>query len=262
MEAQLAKQARDYNALLGRNAQQREYIAMQQGQLQAMSNPRSWAQPAQANKPLISDQERQYYGDELLSVVERKAREVVRPAVQQLANENNQLRQQVQTLKSNDVYSELDHSMPGWEQTNDNPQWIQWLALPDVYSGVVRQKLLDAAFAAGDAGRILAFFRGFQAEHPEHMGQQAQPSSAAPPASSPPVRKAAIKLESLAAPGRAQPSPDASATAAAPTITSKDVARFYWEVTHGHWNGREQAKAAREAVIHAAVRDGRVQIVK
>lgn len=262
LKAQLAKQARDYNALLGRNQQQRDYIAMQQGQINQLSNPRSWAQPQQPQQrqPLISDEERKYYGDDLLSVVERKAREVVQPAVRELAERNKQLQQELKQVKTNDVYSELDRQMPGWEAINDNQAWRDWLGLPDLYSGVIRQRLLDGAFAAGDAGRILAFFRGFLAEHPEHSGQQSPAGATAQPAT--PVRKAALKLENLAAPGRAQPSPSADATAAQPTFTNKEIDRFYWEITHGHWNGREQAKQAREAQIHAAVREGRVRVVK
>jgi hypothetical protein len=257
LRAELAKRERDYNALLGRNAQQRDYIAMQQNQLSQMSNPRSWAQPQQA-KPLISDEERKAYGDDALSVMERKAREVVQPVVDQMQARTIQLERQIQQVRSNDVFSELDRKMPDWETINDSNVWKEWLALPDVYSNMVRQQLLEAAFSAGDAGRILAFFRGFQAEHPEHAGQETQAPQSAPPQRAP-VRKAAVSLESLAAPGRASSSPPPALTSEAPTISSKDVTQFYRDVTQGRYNGREEAKAAREAQIHAAVRDGRVR---
>jgi len=266
LEADLAKRERDYNALLGRNAQQREYIAMQQTQLAQMSNPRSWAQPnqqrpqqAQRARPLITDEERRAYGDEALSVMERKAREVVQPVVQQLNQQNQQLRQELQKVKSQDIYQALDSALPSWRQINQTQEWRDWLTLPDIYSGMVRQRLLDGAFSAGDAGRVLAFLQGFLAEYPEHTGQQSPAPAAAQPAT--PVRKAAVKLESLAAPGRASPSPE-KATGEQPIITNKDVSRFYADVTHGRYAGREQEKNAREAQIHAAVRDGRVQIIK
>jgi hypothetical protein len=265
LKTELAKRERDYNALLGRNAQQREYIAMQQNQLQSLSNPRSWAQPQhqgqppQRQRPLITDEERRAYGDEALSVMERKAREVVQPVVQQLNEQNQQLRQELQKVKSHDIYQALDQGLPEWRQINQSQEWRDWLTLPDIYSGVVRQRLLDGAFSAGDAGRVLAFLRGFLAEYPEHTGQQSPASAAAQPAM--PVRKAAVKLESLAAPGRASPSPE-KATGEQPIITNKDVSRFYADVTHGRYTGREQEKATREAQIHAAVREGRVQIVK
>ena len=262
IRAALAKQERDNKALLGRLAQQRDYIAMQQTQLAQLSNPRSWAQPEQPKpKKLITDEERQAYGDEALSVMERKAREVVMPVVEQLNKKNQALAQELQQVKANDVYFTLDSDLPNWRDINRSDEWKDWLRLPDLYSGVVRQQLLDQAFAAGDAGRILVFFRGFLAESPGHMDPQVQAQAAVPPSPTP-VRKAVMKLEDLAAPGRAAPSPAPSVTEAKPTITNKDVSHFYWQVTHGHWNGREQAKAQREAEIHAAVREGRVQLVK
>lgn len=259
LRADLAKRERDYNALLGRNAQQRDYIAMQQTQLQQLSNPRSWAQP-QPRQPLITDEERKAYGDEALSVMERKAREVLQPVADQLEQRNKQLEQELQRVKANDIYSELDRGFPEWRQVNTNEDWLAWLRLPDLYSGVVRQELLNQAFASGDATRVLAFFRGYL-EDLSTQGQESPASRTEPPAK-PPARKAAIPLASLAAPGRASPSPPPSASATAPTITNKDVTRFYADVTHGRYAGRENDKIAREAQIHAAVREGRVQFVK
>jgi len=263
LEARLAKQERDNKALLGRLAQQRELMALQQTQLAQLSNPRSWAQQEQPKQPkrLITDEERRAYGDEALSVMERKAIEVVQPVVDDLNQKNQRLAQELQRVKANDVYFTLDSDLPNWRDINRSDEWKEWLRLPDLYSGVVRQQLLDQAFAAGDAGRILAFFRGFLAESPGHVDPQVQAQAVVPPSSTP-VRKAVMKLEDLAAPGRAAPSPAPSATEARPTITNKDISHFYWQVTHGHWNGREQAKAAREAEIHAAINAGRVQFVK
>ncbi len=265
LEAQLAKQQRDYHALLGRNAQQRDYIAMQQTQLAQMANPRSWAnqnEQPKKSRPLITEDERKAYGDDALSVMERKAREVLGPVVEDLNQKNQRLQRELQQVKANDVYFVLDDELPNWRDVNQSEDWKAWLRLPDLYSGIVRQELLNAAFAAGDAGRILAFFRGFLSESSGHVDQQGQAAAQAPPVERQPVRKAAIKLADLAAPGRASPSPSSTATEAQPTITNKDVTRFYWEVTHGLWNGRDEAKASREAQIHAAVRDGRVQMVK
>ena len=267
LEADLVKQINDNKALKGRFDQQRDMIAMQQAQLAQLSNPRSWANPDQQPKQppqpkrLITEEERKAYGDEALSVMERKAIEVVQPVFEAVNKQNTELRQELQRVKAQDVYNTLDVEMPNWSDVNRDDGWKEWLRLPDLYSGIVRQQLLEQAFSAGDAGRILAFFRGFLAEHPEHMGQESPASQAALPPQAP-VRKAAIKLESLAAPGRANPSPPPAATAAAPTITNKDVARFYWDVTHGRYDGRADAKAQREAQIHAAVREGRVQVVK
>ena len=261
IRAELKKQRDDNRSLLGRLNQQRELMALQQTQLSQLANPRSWAQPEQPKKKnnLITDDERRAYGDEALSVMERKALEVVQPVVEDLNQKNQRLAQELQRVKANDVFFTLDGELPNWRDINRTEEWLSWLRLPDLYSGLVRQQLLDQAFAAGDAGRILAFFRGFLAERPGHVDPQVGAHVAVPPAETQPVRKATLKLADLAAPGRAAPSPSTSATESRPTITNKDISKFYWQVTHGHWDGREQAKAQREAELHAAINAGRVR---
>ena len=44
-----------------------------------------------------------------------------------------------------------------------------------------------------------------------------------------------------------------------PVISAADIDRFYSDVAHGRYTGREREKNAREAQIHAAVREGRVR---
>jgi hypothetical protein len=180
-------------------------------------------------RPLITEAERQAYGDEALSVMERKAREVVGPAVQRLNEQNQQLRNELQRVKANDIYATLDQNLPDWREINQMREWRSWLAVPDIYSGVSRQRLLDAAFAAGDSNRVLLFLRGFLSEN-----------------------------------ARSAPAVHASRSSAdnsRPTITNKDVERFYENVRRGYYTGNDQQKAVDEAKIHAAVREGRVQRV-
>jgi hypothetical protein len=45
-------------------------------------------------------------------------------------------------------------------------------------------------------------------------------------------------------------------------ITNRDIDRFYADVRRGVYAGRNDAKDAAEAKIHAAVREGRVRTVK
>lgn len=251
LQAKLTKLEKDHNALLGRWRQRNAHP-----QMQPEPPARTFAEPPKPQpRHLITEEERKAYGDEALSVMERKAQEVVIPVVEALTNQNRHLHQEIQRVKQNDVYTALDVELPNWREINAKDEWKDWLRLPDLYSGLVRQDLLNQAHAAGDAGRVLAFFRGYLAENPEHMGQQTSTTTPVPPAT--PVRKAAIDLKSLAAPGRASSSPP-PATAPAPTITTNDITQFYWDVTHGRYDGRAEAKAKRDAEIHAAVKEGRV----
>jgi hypothetical protein len=114
---------------------------------------------------LITDEERQAYGDEALSVMERKAREVMQPVVQDMQRQNQQLRGELQRVKSNDIWSTLDQHLPNWREINQDQGWKDWLTERDIYSGATKQQLLNQAFAAGDANRVLTFFNGFLSEN-------------------------------------------------------------------------------------------------
>jgi hypothetical protein len=105
---------------------------------------------------------------------------------------------------------------------NADPRWLQWLAGIDNLNGRTRQDLLNAATAAGDASRIIRFFRDFM----QAAGRQAQ-----------------------------------SRTAAAgdrPTYTRAQIAWFYNQHRRGAYKGREADWARQEADLYAAQREGRV----
>ena len=109
----------------------------------------------------ISEQERRDYGDEALSVMERKAREVVQPVMQQLNQQNQQLRQELQKVKSNDIFARLNHELPDWRAINRDPEFWQFLRTRNPLSPHSLQQLLEDAFASGDVERVLSFFHGY-----------------------------------------------------------------------------------------------------
>jgi hypothetical protein len=91
---------------------------------------------------------------------------------------------------------------------------------------VSRQQLLNQAFAAGDADRVLTFLRGYLAENAQ------------------------------------QPTMRASRTAAdnsRPTITNADIDAFYDRVRRNYYAGKEKDKDREEAMIHRAILEGRLR---
>jgi hypothetical protein len=177
-------------------------------------------------RSLISPEEQAAYGQEALSVMGRKAQEVVGPVLNDLNRQNQELRSELQRVKAYDVFSTLDQVMPNWREVNNMQEWKDWLAVPDVYSGVSKQELLNRAFAAGDADRVLTFLRGYLAENAQ------------------------------------QPAARASRTAADNsqiTITNKQIEDFYNRVRRGFYDGKERQKMAEEAQIHKAIMEGRLR---
>ena len=194
-------------------------------------------------------------------MVSRRASEVVTPEVQTLKNEIEHLKSQLgnvgHVVASNArsrMHDALNEKLPNWMEINESEKFIDWLSLPDAYSGAIRHQLLKAAYAANDTSRVLAFFQGFLSEE----------AAKAPPKHDPdPVSSGVPKvpLESLAAPGRARTAAPASTQSPAekPFISRADVTSFYADLARGVYRGRDDEKNRIEKMIFDAQRDGRIR---
>lgn len=213
-------------------------------------------QTAPAPVRYVSDEEQQAYG-EFVDVSKKAALEVLNPELQALRSELNGLKQETHNQKVNNVYTELSRILPNWSQINQHPEFSRWLDLRDPISGNIRRVLLNGAFQAANAARVVAIFNGFVAEN-----AALRPASPAPqltaPAQPAPIRQPVVSLETLAAPGRARSTP-AGAAAEKPVYSRADIDAFYRDVRRNVYAGRENEKLAREIDIYAAQREGRVQ---
>jgi hypothetical protein len=122
---------------------------------------------------LTSEDERNF-GPELLDVAIRAARHAVGPELQQLREENQELQNHLTARTKATLDQALNAAVPGWREINTDPRFHAWLLLPETYSGVIRDRLLKDAAAAGDAQRLINFFRGFLRE----QGGAGQPAAA------------------------------------------------------------------------------------
>jgi hypothetical protein len=214
-------------------------------------------QPPPQPKTLITDADKQAYGDDLIDLTRRAARDAVQPELDALQQENQRLQQNFLRQQQQGVTQTLDQEVPNWRTINKSQAFNSWLSLPDIYSGVVRKQMLSAAYEAASAPRVLAFFKGFiqdevatgNIEPPEAVQQQVAP------------RQAAVSLERLAAPGKARPAGGNPPTPASetPIFTRAQIARFYSQQGRQAYLGREKDRAADEQLIFAAQREGRVR---
>lgn len=221
------------------------------------------AQPRAANpqpqpvQSLVTDEEIKTYGPELVDMIRRAAREAVNPDLQNLHNGVTQVNQRVQQVSTGGLYADLDRAVSDWRAINVSPRFKAWCSLRDVYSGQVRGRLLNAAFTAADAPRVVAFFKGFLDEELA-TGQLPDPSVQPQPLAA--ARQPAIPLDTLTAPGRAHPaSGDQPLPVDKPIFTRNQIAGFYREVREGKYAGRDQDKNVTEQAIFLAQREGRVR---
>lgn len=208
---------------------------------------------------LLTPQEIADYGEDFLTVVGKKAREIAGAEIAGLKAEIEQLRNgvratsQVSAAQARDtMLAHLDEKIPEWRNLNEDEKFLSWLRLPDPFSGAIRHDLLKAAYDQNNAARVQAFFQGFLAEEAAVAPANVPPAT---PGATPAPR---VPLETFAAPGRAK-SAAAHAPAEKPIITRAQVAAFYADVAAGKYRGREAEKEANELAIFAATNEGRLR---
>ena len=174
----------------------------------------------------LTQQDVQNYGSELLDVSQRAALHAIAPHLQNLEQQNAELQRRLQKEARHRLDSQVEAAIPNYREIDRDPQWHRWLLGYDTLSGEVRQRLLNTAIQSGDAGRVIAFFRGYQREV---GGTQA----------------------SSAAPGR-------SRSSGRQIYTRDQVKQLYRAHQQGAYAGREQEWARQEHDIIRAGAEGRI----
>lgn len=222
----------------------------------------SAAPPAPVAAPkgekLITDEDRQNYGEDFIDVAARAARETMFPELQELRKQVEQLStnvggvaRSVQTTTRQSMFGSLDANLPNWREVNRSQDFFNWLALPDPYSGAIRQNMLKEAYDANDAARVLNFFKGFLTDEAatDPAGRRAEPT---------PAQAGKLPLSTLAAPGRAKAPAATPAPGEKETISRAQIANFYRLLGSGHYKGNPEEGKRLEAMIYEAQRDGRI----
>lgn len=237
----------------------RRLMGTMQTQVQPEAHPAASVQ--EQVERLITPEEERDYGSEFLTVVGKKAQEVVGSVTAKYEKKIAELEQKLSGVQGTVIVSEqqrmhetLDNRVPNWREINANQEFIEWLQYPDTYSGQTRLDLLKSAYERNDAARVAAFFEGFQREAAAVAPRDSQqaPSSRAPAPAKP-------SLEHFAAPGRAKAAAPQSGPADKPVISRAQIAKFYADVTAGKYRGREAEQKSFENQIFEAQSEGRIR---
>jgi hypothetical protein len=197
---------------------------------------------------LIKQEEEEEYGKEFFDVVGRRAREIIdaelaplRDKLQSAASREVKLTEEQKRIN---VQTALDEQVPNWGTLNTDSRFLAWLAERDVFSGEVKQVLLTKAFQAGDAARVVGFFKAFQED-----------SSGTP---TPGARNPSVDPGTLVAPGTAKSGAGPmDAPGGARVWTQAEISAFYADVRRGKVPA--ERKAQLEADIIRAAAEGRVR---
>ena len=219
------------------------------------------ADPAPEIQKFITDEDREEYGDDLLSVVRRAAKEELMPELTQVHAENTRLRQQLDGVGSTLVQTErqrvlsaMDGRVPGWRDINQSPEFVDWLNQSDPYSGQKKHDMLINAFENNDLERMIAFFSGFQGE-----------LAAISPEGTATTRAPQVNVDKLVSPGTPRTGGGNSRATGGDKDTriwtEAEIKAFYQDVTAGRYRSAEKQKIKNriEAEIHRAANENRVR---
>lgn len=224
----------------GRLADQTEANARLQGRLDqlAVAPP---AAPASAPTPapapsLISDKDREEYGDDLISLIGRVLQQTLGTSLsdatsklaafegrlQRLEGGVQTVRQQTAEQRYAAFEDELGRLLPEWVQINEDPALLDWLENRDTLSGKKYGELLASAHEAMDAARVVSIFRLYKTGTPASAPPSAGPQPEAPAQPAP-----HIDPMTLAAPDTSPAAPAPTAPPAGKVWTQAEVDKLY-----------------------------------
>ncbi len=260
--------------LMGANRALQEQVTATNALLASLGGqaqrPASGSPAASQPVKLVKDEEIREYGADLIDVVRRAAQEAVLPEldrridqrvqpvaqrVESVANQASSTAQRIVKQDQAAVHDMLTDQVPNWKQLDTDDGFINWLDQKDPFSGRVRGEMLNEAYRAHDAPRVVAFFKSYLNEH----AAVTPPASGAPAASqdaSPQQR-----LEDMVVPG----APKAGAAGAQDGANNKriwsraEISKFYHDKQQGLYRGDPAKAKAIEADIFSAQREGRIR---
>lgn len=229
-----------YRAEVPRLASENKELKTQvQNLYQEIESLKSQAVQAQAST-LISDADREKYGDDLLDVIKRASQQAnaakdaeITELKRRLDNVNET------TIRSVEVsfYDQLNTLAPDWVDINSDENFLRWLDEYDELSGMTRQDLLSNAEQSRDAKLVARFFNKYKSEAAARNNQRHNPA----------VQQHVV--------------PDDNKRVTAPPgkryFTRKEIANFYAACRAGRVPAKDQV--AMEAEIHAASLEGRIK---
>jgi hypothetical protein len=216
------------------NREMRQKLDALTAELESLKSKAS--EPTQS---LISAEDREKYGDDLLDVIKRAAQEQVAAKDQEIAELKRRLDGVHQdTAKTAEVtfYDRLGELVPDWVTINAEEGFLKWLDEYDEFTGRTRQDLLSDAENARDAVRVARFFTKWKAEQQSFVATSQR------------------ALE-------AQVVPDSNKVVKAPQgkrfFTRGEISAFYAAARRGEVSAKDMV--AMEAEIHAATLEGRIR---
>jgi hypothetical protein len=210
--------------------------------------------PQEPQKTLITEQDREAFGPDLIDLIERAAESKLSAYGQrevELVNEIKTLKQELASVSERQGISDKDRFLMGlgqrvadWETLNVDPGFLEWLQQVDPVYGAPRQAALTAAYEVLDVDRVARIFNTYKQTVTPPAQPQTQPQKP--------------DLQRQVAPTRSRSTTPPAASASNQRIfTQQEITQFYDEWRRGFIDNDEAARMEKE--ITAAAAQGRVR---
>jgi len=143
----------------------------------------------------------------------------------------------------------LDTNVEGWREVNVDPEFKEWLKVPEKYSGITKLELINRDISSRDGTSVAKYFKDFATEKAVKVEPPVTDGATPPPAALPQGGLPKSK------PG----SPPPKRPATPENLTTEHITDFYQKLQRGYFIGRETEAAAEEKRIEKAVMEGRVE---
>lgn len=123
------------------------------------------AKLAAPKEPLVKPEEVSEFGEPLVDLIRRAAREEVMGKDEEIAALKKRLESfEATTVQTKEVsfFDKLTAAVPDWMAINDDPDFHAWLGEVDELTGAQRQAILSEAEERRDADRVVRFFKAFK----------------------------------------------------------------------------------------------------
>jgi hypothetical protein len=211
------------------------------------------AKPAPEPEPpasLITDEDVDAYGADLVDLQRRVAQEVMQKELSKLRQESEQLKQQLTQVKGSTFEARLHQAVPDFAEINQDPRWVAWLNEFDPMIQGPRRQVAQAAYMREDANAVKTYVDLFK----QSIGASASPA----PAQQVKQSKQA-ELQKQVQPARvASTAAPASAGQQNRVYSQREMATGYERIRTLISRGKLEEASALEAELSAAYMEGRV----
>lgn len=135
------------------------------GRLQDIEQQLEVLKNAKPPEALVKPEEIEEYGEGLIDVARRIAREELaakQAEIDALKNRIDSISNVTTQKVESDFFKSLTEMVPEWEQINQDANFLSWLDEVDELTGEPRQQLLSRAEKSRDAARTAKFFNVFK----------------------------------------------------------------------------------------------------